>query len=75
MLLPLVSVSAQLGVHFEFQIDNPNPSGKSPTFLPILKSYLVMFDVWIDEETTAILSQLASEATAMAPTSDINISR
>ena len=33
-----------------------------------------MFDVWIDEETTAILSQLASEATAMAPTSDINIS-
>ena len=33
-----------------------------------------MFDVWIDEETTAILSQLASEATGMAPTSDINIS-
>ena len=33
-----------------------------------------MFDVWIDEETTAILSQLASQATGMAPTSDINIS-
>ena len=33
-----------------------------------------MFDVWIDEETTAILSQLASETKGMALTSDINIS-
>ena len=33
-----------------------------------------MFDAWIDEETTAILSQLASETKGMALTSDINIS-
>ena len=31
-----------------------------------------MFDAWIDEETAKTLSQLASEATEPAPTSDFS---
>ena len=31
-----------------------------------------MFDAWIDEETATILSQLASEPTAVSPTSDFS---